>query len=106
MPYGSIGCTYHQLMYSSLSCSNKQNKSLLLIIIEVIYIARYLTDKGEHTTLYKIKSTYKIYTYKLELKKKTKTKMKFRRSMSHACSHTHTHTDAHTQKKKVIIILY
>ena len=26
MPYGTIGCTYHQLKYSSPNCSNKQTK--------------------------------------------------------------------------------
>ena len=34
---------------------------LLLIIIAVIYIMPYLTDKGEHITLYKM-SNIQIYT--------------------------------------------
>ena len=32
---------------------------IIIIIILVIFIARYLTDKGEHTALHKIMSTYK-----------------------------------------------
>ena len=39
-------------------------KMIITIIITVIFIALYLTDKGEHTTLYKINNNVYIKTSK------------------------------------------
>ena len=35
----------------------ERERALLLVIIEAISIAQYLTDKGEHTALYKISNS-------------------------------------------------
>ena len=38
-------------------CNLQEEGVIIIIITQVIYITRYLTDKGEHTMLYKIMST-------------------------------------------------
>ena len=66
------------------------NKFLLIIIV-VIFIAPYLTDRGEHTTLYKnnnnvyIKTSKIVYDHNIVF-------------LTHACAHTRTHTHTHAQK--------
>ena len=66
-----------------------------MIIIAVIYIALYLTNKGEHTTLYKINNNIYIKTFKknyiiIWYSLHTHTHM-------HTDAHTHTHAHTHTQ---------
>ena len=36
---------------------------IIMIIIAIISIPWYLIDKGEHTMLYKVSQTYKIWIY-------------------------------------------
>ena len=35
---------------------------IIVVALAVISLVQYLINKGEHTTLYKISQTYKIYT--------------------------------------------
>ena len=77
----------HQALHVSASTLR-----IIIIIIAVISIAPYLTDKGEHTTLYK--NNYNVYI-------KTSNIINY---ISHsivflACTHTHTHTHAHARAR-------
>ena len=65
----------------------------MIIVIAVISIAPYLTDKGEHTSLYKINNnvyskTSKILNYVVII-------LHYTHTHTRARTHARTHTEAH-----------
>ena len=94
---------------------------IIIIIIEVIYIAWYFTDKGEHAALYKIMSNmlniyiepqnkyistiYSSYTIHACVRMRTNTHthththtltLTHTHTHTHSCTHTHSYTHIHT----------
>ena len=74
---------------------------LIKYIVIIMIIARYLTEKGEHTALYKINKnvcTVKTIKYCINIIVYSPLAPVSRRARARAHTHTHTHTYIHTHK--------
>ena len=85
------GCHAHSPLLKVMTAADGAGESVTIITIVIISIALYLTDKGEHTALYKINKGVSIKTSEIMINIVI---ILYKFLAHHTCTHTHTHMHA------------